>query len=113
MGTNSYAIYDMEKKLVKKREDVVENDPQNTLGPGQRLDAFHINNFLNSIRHGDRLNLDINTGHISTLLCQLGNIAQRTGHTLYIDPSNGHILNDETAMKLWSRTYEPGWEPKV
>lgn len=83
------------------------------MGPGERLDAFHINNFLNSIRRGDPLNLDINTGHISTLLCHLGNIAQRTGHTLHTDPLNGHILHDEEAMKLWSRTYEPGWQPEV
>jgi hypothetical protein len=29
------------------------------------------------------------------------------------DPANGHILHDGEAMKLWGRTYEPGWEPKV
>ncbi len=113
MGNNSYAIYDMEKKLIRKKEDVAENDPQNILGPGERLDALHINNFLNSIRRGDPLNLDIKTGHISTLLCHLGNIAQRTDHALHTDPLNGHILQDEAAMKLWSRTYEPGWKPDI
>jgi hypothetical protein len=46
-------------------------------------------------------------------LVQLGNIAQRTGRALKIDPSNGHILNDKEAMKLWSREYEKGWEPKI
>jgi len=30
-----------------------------------------------------------------------------------IDPSNGHIVNDPEAQRLWSRTYEPGWEPIV
>jgi len=59
------------------------------------------------------LNLDIKTGHISTLLCHLGNIAQRTDHALHTDPLNGHILQDEAAMKLWSRTYEPGWKPDI
>jgi hypothetical protein len=32
---------------------------------------------------------------------------------LNIDPNNGHILNDKGAMKLWSREYQKGWEPKV
>ena len=30
-----------------------------------------------------------------------------------IDPANGHIVGDAEAMKLWSRTYEPGWAPAV
>jgi len=47
------------------------------------------------------------------LLCHLGNIAQRTGRALDCDPSNGRIMNNAEAMKLWSRDYEPGWELKV
>jgi len=47
------------------------------------------------------------------LLCHLANISQRTGKTLYCDTSNGHIINDKDAMKLWKREYEKGWEPKV
>jgi hypothetical protein len=58
-------------------------------------------------------NSDIESGHQSTLLVQLGNIALRTGRTLNIDPKTGHILNDKDAMKYWSREYQPGWEPKV
>jgi hypothetical protein len=41
------------------------------------------------------------------------NISQRCGRTLKTDPANGHILDDPDAMKLWTREYEPGWEPKV
>jgi len=59
------------------------------------------------------LNSDILSGHQSTLLVQLGNIAQRTGSTLEIDPKNGHILNNKEAMKYWERTYQKGWEPTV
>lgn len=49
----------------------------------------------------------------STLWVQLGNIAQRVGHTLNIDKANGHIVGDKEAMELWSRQYEAGWEPIV
>jgi hypothetical protein len=58
-------------------------------------------------------NADILEGHQTTLLCHLGNIAWRVGRTLNCDPKNGHIQNDAEAMKLWSREYRPGWEPKV
>jgi hypothetical protein len=44
---------------------------------------------------------------------QLGNIAQRVGHTINIDPSNGHIINDSEAMKFWTREYEKGWEQAI
>jgi len=46
-------------------------------------------------------------------LCHLANIAQRTGRTLNCDPSNGHIVDDKDAMKLWEREYEKGWELRV
>jgi hypothetical protein len=44
---------------------------------------------------------------------QLGNIAWRVGRDLKIDPTNGHIIGDNEAKKLWSRQYEKGWEPKI
>ena len=53
------------------------------------------------------------SGHKSTLLVQLGNIAQRVGHSLNIDNQNGRIMYDSEAMKYWSRSYEPGWEMKL
>ena len=80
---------------------------------GGQLDALHIRNFFDAIKRGAKLNSDILSGHQSTLLVQLGNISQRTGRALKIDPSNGRILNDKEAMKLWSREYEKGWEPKI
>jgi hypothetical protein len=46
-------------------------------------------------------------------MLHLGNIAWRVHRALECDPANGHIRNDPEAMKLWSREYEPGWEPKL
>jgi hypothetical protein len=67
-------------------------------------------NFLQAIREGTDFNSEIEGGHKSVLLCQLGIIAYRTGCTLNIDQRNGHIVGDPEAMKLWSREYEKGWE---
>jgi predicted dehydrogenase len=82
---------------------------------GTRGDAEHLHGFLAAIRNGTPqvLNAEIEEGHKSTLLCHLGNIAQRTGRTLQCSGNNGHILDDPQAMSLWAREYEPGWEPKV
>jgi predicted dehydrogenase len=76
-------------------------------------DKPHFENFLNCIRDGKRPNSDIAEGQKSTLLCHLGNIAYRTGHTVNYDPARQEISNDADAMKLWRREYRPGWEPKV
>ncbi len=110
---NSYKIYDLENKLVKEAKNNYTIDARNLSDPAQDLDALHIQNFFDSIRKGTKVNSDIVSGHQSTLLVQLGNIALRSGRTLNIDPKNGHILNDNEAIKYWSREYQPGWEPKV
>jgi predicted dehydrogenase len=80
-------------------------------GPGG--DATHIQNFIECIHNGKRPTADIEEGHKSTLLCHLGNIAQRTGRTINCDPKNGRIIDDKEAEKLWGREYRPGWEPRV
>ncbi len=74
-------------------------------------DDVHLLDFLTSIRQNRPPHADIAEGHKSTLLCHLGNIAHRTGSALKCNPQNGHILNDDDAMRLWSREYRAGWEP--
>jgi len=110
---NSYKIYDLKNNLVKEVKNNFTVDARNLSDPSQNLDALHILNFFDGIRLGTRLNSDIVSGHQSTLLVQLGNISQRVGRSLQIDPKNGHILNDKAAMKYWSRTYQAGWEPTI
>ena len=110
---NAYTVYDLKNKVVKEVQNTIRMDALNVSSPAQQLDAPHMQNFLDGIRKGTKLVSDILGGHQSTLLCQLGNIALRTGRTLNIDPANGHILNDPEAMKYWSREYQPGWEPQL
>jgi predicted dehydrogenase len=112
-GGNSYTIYDLKSKVIKEVKNDIEIDARNNMNPSEQLDALHINNFFDNIKKGTALRSDIVSGHQSTLLVQLGNIALRTGRTLQTDKTNGHILHDAEAMKLWRRIYEPGWEPVV
>jgi len=100
-GANDYSILDMEGKEVEKKAD------------GRGSDVPHFQNFADAVREGKPLNSPISEGQKSTMLCHLGNIAYRTGHTLDIDPKTGRILNDAAAMKLWSRPYRKGWSLKV
>jgi predicted dehydrogenase len=110
---NAYYIYDLQNKKVKEVKSEGAIDARNLASPTQQLDALHIQNFFDGISKGSKLNSDILSGHQSTLLVQLGNIAQRSGHALNINPNNGHIIKDKAAMKFWKRDYQPGWEPKL
>jgi predicted dehydrogenase len=112
-GGNSYKHFGYDGKMVSEVKDFTPFDSTNKVSPLESLDGLHLQNFCDAIRGKGSLHSPIADGHISTLLPQLGNIAYRTGRTLNCDASNGHILNDADAMKLWKREYEKGWEVKV
>ena len=110
-GSGTYTVYDLDNKPVKTVGGTKKGNLANSADPG--LDDNHAQNFVEAIRGNAKLNAPIDQGHYSTLLAQLGNIAQRTGRSLKTDPTNGHIIGDPEAAKLWTREYEPGWEPKA
>ncbi|HEY4417501.1 MAG TPA: Gfo/Idh/MocA family oxidoreductase [Verrucomicrobiae bacterium] len=111
---NDYIIYDKKGKIVDQAKGTEIVDPTNTVSAsGVGMDTAHVSNFIETVRGNQQLNCPISEGYNSVNLLHLGNIAWRVGRGLHCDPANGHILNDEDAMKLWRRTYEPGWEPKV
>jgi predicted dehydrogenase len=101
-GKGSFKVYDRTDKVIQEHA-------------GKTDDGDHVANFLAAIRNDKplELNAEILKGHQSTLMCHLGNIAHRTGRALTCDGSNGHIVGDDEAMKLWKREYEPGWEPTI
>jgi len=110
---NSYTIYDMNGKEVKKVDNSVKVDARDAMNPSQMLDAYHIQNFFDGIKKGISVNSEIVGAYQSTLLCQLGNISQFAGESLNIDNKTGKIINNKVAQKYWSREYEKGWEPKI
>ena len=110
---NAYTIFDLQSKIVKEVKDEQKIDPRDLANPAEQLDALHIKNMFDGIFNGAKLHSDVDSGHKSTLLVQLGNISQRVGHSLNIDPKSGHIVGDKEANKLWSRSYEQGWEMKL
>ncbi|GIW78549.1 MAG: NADH-dependent dehydrogenase [Gemmatales bacterium] len=99
-GGGAYKIYDLQGKVISE-------------GSAPGGDRVHFANFFDSIREGKRPSAEIEDAQKSTLLCHLGNIAYRTGHTLTLDPQKRLILNDKEAQTLWGREYNKEWQPKV
>ena len=114
LENDNYTVFDAKKKVVRSLKDKPEgNGTDLRSASGIRLDRLHVANFVDAIRTGSPLSSPISEGHKSVTLLHLGNIAQRVGRALNCDPSDGHIVGDDGAMRLWGREYEPGWAPAV
>lgn len=109
---DGYEIYDPKGKMIKEFKTDNKNVTQDLLSR-DAMTEIHFQNFAAAIREGAKQNSPIAEARKSVDLLLLSNIAWRTGRTLNLDKTNGHILNDEEAMKHWSREYEKGWEVKV
>lgn len=107
-----YRLFDREGNLL--REIAAGGSEQGiALGGGGSMSTSHVLNFLNTIRgEAARQHSPIDEGAKSVHMCHLANIAYRVGKSLKIDTATGKI-DDREAMKMWSREYEPGWEPQV
>ena len=109
---DGWVIRDLGDKMVRESAGAAASDALNATGD-DALTMLHMQNFLDAIRTGAKLNLPIEDGATTGMLCHLGTIAQQTGRKLRIDPKTGRILGDEAAARLWTRSYEPGWAPTV
>ena len=114
LDRGGYLLFDLGGKLLKEEKEPVYGATET--GDTRGMDGLTINHFKNlgnAIREGEVLAAPIDDASISTMLCHYGNIAQESGGSIKIDSKTGHIIDNKEAMKLWRRTYEPGWEPKV
>ncbi len=110
---NGYKVFDRDGKLIRERKSSEVAQTTQAGGAGG-MDALHIMNFVENIRGTAATQYQpIRSGATSTLLGHLANISYRVNGPLELDTRNGHIMNNKAAMKLWSRQYEKGWEPKL
>ncbi|MBN1781409.1 Gfo/Idh/MocA family oxidoreductase [bacterium] len=109
---NGYEIYDADGNRTAAFEKP-ERDATTGLGGGGPMTDAHFQNFIDAIRSDQPLNAPIGEGTVSAMMLLLSNIAWKTGRDLHLDADSARILNDNEAMTLWQREYEPGWEPRI
>jgi len=108
---SGYKLFDLKGKLLKEKK-TKGDESSVALGGGGSLSTRHVVNFFETIRGNQKLNSHIAVGAVSQMLTHYANIAYRTGKSFEVDETTGRIF-DRDAMKLWGRTYEQGWEPKL
>jgi predicted dehydrogenase len=85
--------------------------PKNQLRQSQEKSGMglpHYRDFLSAIRDDRRPHADIETAHLSTALCHLGNIGTRVGQTLHFDPQTEQFVGNDQANALIRRPYRDG-----
>jgi len=108
---NGYQVFGLGGKLVR---DSKSKDKEEGMGvtAGGGMSERHVRNFFAAIRGEEALASPIEQGAVSQAMTHYANIAARTGKNFGVDSRTGRIF-DRDAMQLWSREYEPGWEPKI
>ena len=97
-GGNEYKVLDGKGKVLRTAESEIKFQDGDLQNPSEQLDAFHFQNWFDSIRKGTPLNSTLEEACKSTQLVQFSNIAMRVGHSIQINPSNGFIIGDPEAQ---------------
>jgi predicted dehydrogenase len=109
---DGYEVYDLGGKMTDKFHVGGTTSSADLIGRDSMTDA-HFANFIAGIRSGAKLHAPIEVGNVAVTMLQLSNVAWEVGRTLRLNPADGKVVGDAEAMRHWSRTYEPGWEPKI
>jgi len=98
-GHYAFRAYDSNNRLVRYEQE--EKPDQGA--------AAHLRNFIDCVRTRKKPNADVETAHISTTICHLGNIVVRSGHNIKYDPKTETIPGDPEASRYLGREYRDHW----
>ena len=77
---------------------------------GGDLEGRHIRNFLGCVKDRTRPNGDVEEGHLTAVMCHLGNISTRIGRGIRWDAEREEIAGDKEAGGMLSRPYRAPWK---
>jgi predicted dehydrogenase len=76
---------------------------------GGNLDEQHVRNFLDCVKSRQRPNADVEEGHLSAVMCHLGNLSTRLGRSLTWDAERERVVGDNEANALLTKPYRKPW----
>ena len=111
MDRDGFKLFDRSGKVIKDSQSKIK-EAGTALGGGGGMSTSHVENFINAVRGKAKVTAPLSDGIFSMAMVHYSNIAYRIGKGFDIEDSTGK-MKDEDAMKLWTREYEPRWEPQV
>jgi predicted dehydrogenase len=109
---DGYEIYDLKGTKTDEFKVGKQTSSGDLVGADSMTD-LHFANFIAGIQKGEKLNAPIAVGNVAVTMLQLSNVAWEVHRELNLDTTNGKVKDDPGAMKMWTRDYEKGWEPRV
>jgi predicted dehydrogenase len=109
---DGYEIYDLKGNKTSEFATGKETSSSDLTGRDSMTDA-HFANFIAGIRKGEKLNAPVSIGNVAVTMLQLSNVAWEVNRELQLDNTDGKVLHDSEAMKMWGRDYEKGWAPHL
>lgn len=95
---------------LKNRNTVPEMEPLEEKGDARKMEDLHIRNFLDCVKSRQTPIADVEEGHLTAVMCHLGNIATRLGRTLKWDAEKEQFIGDREANVLLSYQYRKPWD---
>jgi predicted dehydrogenase len=93
-----------------KKNNTPAMEPLAVKGDGKAMDGLHIRNFLDCVKSRQRPVADVEEGHLTAIVCHLGNIATRLGRSLKWDADKEEFIGDKEANQMLSRPYRKPWK---
>lgn len=91
------------------QENVPYAEPEEADDLDGNLDDQHARNFLDCVKSREKPNCDLETGHRSTTVAHLANIALATRSRLEWDAVNERVLDNDAANELLHYEYRTPW----
>lgn len=115
-------VFHGEKGRLKMRRNYFETDPPGLISNGPDAAAIdkwngsghvarpHLENWLDAIRTGTKLNAPVEAGHRTATICHLANIARELNRPLKWVPAREQFLDNPEANALLDRPRRKGFE---
>ena len=69
----------------------------------------HVRNFLDCMKSRKLPICDVEEGHLTMVMCHLGNMSMKVGRTLYWDAKKEEVTGDKEANQLLTKQYRKPW----
>jgi len=79
-------------------------------GNNNEQHRLHIRHFIDCVKDRKRPISDVEDGHLTAVMCHLGNIASRLGRSVRWDSEDERILGDPEANQWLTRPYRTPWK---